>query len=526
MVLSVIQTNKALAQVSFESHEDMEMEGLRFWYADASKPSHIFNRNIAVHGDCFDVINGYAFFSWYKGGMGNRNLMLSRKKLGTDYWVTIQFPDKNTLYTGDYHGDDMTGAGDSHRTAAVGVCPIDGTVHIAYDMHVNPLRYRVSKKNIAFAPDEEFTLENFSDEQDFFKPGLPVPNFTYPSFENNDAGELVVEYRLGTSRQGDKYITYYNGSTWSDLILLVKGDNENPQFNQYGDLSYHFGKMYLGCAIREYDSSITNNQGFYFAESGQRGNEDWKNLQGQLFTLPIRGLTNFNNFKICEPLPAGNSGMTSSPDLVVSKNGAVHMVNRVPNVGYVHYHTAVGSKELIKASSSPFSLSFGGNDGRIYSLDISSGKIRVKSSPEGASNWRTDYLWNGSERFGLMKSKYYNGKIYIIASEDVDSDKIPLHYIVLDIVNDKPQETSVDKTQFKNLDLYPNPTSDRLSINFGNTEPEGATIHIYNCMGKKVLSENLVKQSNEIDMRSFSQGVYIVQIASNTQETRTKIIKR
>ena len=91
---------------------------------------------------------------------------------------------------------------------------------------------------------------------------------------------------------------------------------------------------------------------------------------------------------------------------------------------------------MIKATSSPFTLSFGGNDARIYSVEISNGKIRVKSSPEGESNWRTDYLWSGSEKFGLLKSNYYNGKIYIVASEDVDSDRIPLHFIVLDIVHD------------------------------------------------------------------------------------------
>ena len=437
-ILFFVGVNSLQAQVEMEYHEDMHMEGLRFWYADPSKPSHIFNRNIAVHGDCFTVKNGYVFFVWYKGGMENRDLMLSRKKLGTETWVTIQFPNKNTLYIGERNGVDATGAGDSHKTAAVGVCPIDGTVHIAYDMHVHPLKYRVSKKNIAFAPDEEFTLENFSNQQDYFNENYPIPNFTYPSFVNNNAGELIVEYRLGTSRQGDKYITYYDGNTWSELILLVKGDNEDPQFNQYGGLSYQFGKMYLGCAVRVYDSPITYNQGFYFAEAGQRGYEDWKNLKGESFQLPIRGLTKFNNFKVCEPLPPGNDGMTSSPNLVVSKNGAVHMVNRVPNVGYVHYHTTVNSNEIHKAASSPMSLSFGANNSRIYSVELSSGKLRVMSSPEGESNWQTDYLWNGSERFGLLKSVYHEGKIYIIASEEVDSDRIPLHYFVLNIVNDEP----------------------------------------------------------------------------------------
>lgn len=106
----------------------------------------------------------------------------------------------------------MTGAGDSHRETTIGVCPIDGTIHLAYDMHSDVLQYRVSKKNIAFAPDNQFTLANFNAERNYFRAGQSIPIFTYPNFEINDAGELILEYRLGTSRQGDKYLIYYDGN--------------------------------------------------------------------------------------------------------------------------------------------------------------------------------------------------------------------------------------------------------------------------------------------------------------------------
>ena len=80
LLFFVWKVNLTHSQVLLVHHEEMNMEGLRFWYDDPSKPSHIFNRNIAVHGDCFTVKNDYAFFIWYKGGMENRDLMLSRKK--------------------------------------------------------------------------------------------------------------------------------------------------------------------------------------------------------------------------------------------------------------------------------------------------------------------------------------------------------------------------------------------------------------------------------------------------------------
>lgn len=51
-----------------------------------------FGKRITPHGDCIDVINGYVFVTWYKGGMDKRNLMLSRKKVDSETWQTIEFP--------------------------------------------------------------------------------------------------------------------------------------------------------------------------------------------------------------------------------------------------------------------------------------------------------------------------------------------------------------------------------------------------------------------------------------------------
>lgn len=421
-------------QVTLEKHEDLNLEALRFWYSDPNKPSHIFNRNISPKGDCIQEANGFLFFTWFKGGMNERNLMLSRLNIATDEWVTIQFPDKSKLYQGVKNGVDITGAGDSHRETTVGVSAIDGTIHLVYDMHSDRLNYRVSNKNIAFAPASEFTINNFSPKRDYFKPGKSIGTFTYPSFETNNMGELILEYRLGTSRQGDKYLLYYDGNQWSDYQLVMKGNNENPEFNQYGGFRYFFDQLYMGSAVRIKDSPIEFNQGMYFARVGQRGTgSSWQNLEGQNFNTPVIGLNQMDNFKIASPLPNGHNGMTGSPAFVVSKNGAVHFTARINGEGTVHYHTEVGSDVLIKAPGGSSNVNFPADDGRVYSMEIVNGNIRVKSTQEGQHNWRTDYLWNGSQEFGLMSYEYSNGKIHIIASEDVDTDKLPLHYIVLNI---------------------------------------------------------------------------------------------
>lgn len=428
---------QAKAALVLEKNEDINLRALYFWYADPDAPSHTYNRNISPKGDCFDVSNGYVFYVWYKGGMQERNVMLSRKKIGEDHWITIEFPEQLTLHEGEKNGKDVTGAGDSHRTAALGICAIDSTVHLTYDMHCNPLNYRVSRKGIAYAPDSLFVLENFFEERNHLYNNESIDNFTYPNFINNSAGELIIEYRLGTARQGDKYITYYDGKAWSPLELLVKGNNVDPQFNQYGDLTYQFGEMYLGCCVRVYGSDITNNQGFYFAKTGQRGNGTWTNLMGQSYKSPIYGLTSFNRFLYASPLPEGHSGMTSGPEYVISKHGAVHFTNQISGMGVVHYYTPIGSTEVKSGTGSSVAC-FGGEDGRVYGVELTSGKIKIKSTLEGTHTWRTDYVLNHSVDFANMAYKYYQGKVYIVATELAESDAHKTRFIVLNLNMEVP----------------------------------------------------------------------------------------
>ena len=138
------------------------------FFAGTKNVNYRFGQRITPHGDCVDVINGYAFVTWYKGGMDQRNLILSRKNLTVENspWVTIEFPHQHVGQSGELLN--RTGIrGDSHNTAAIGVSTIDNTIHIIYDMHAYTaaslpndfFNYSVSKTNKAFVPDNEFTLD-------------------------------------------------------------------------------------------------------------------------------------------------------------------------------------------------------------------------------------------------------------------------------------------------------------------------------------------------------------------------------
>jgi len=138
------------------------------FFAGNKDVNYRFGQRISPHGDCVDVVNGYAFVTWYKGGMDTRNLMLSRKNLNVpnSNWVTIEFPHKHVGQGVEILKGTVI-RGDSHNSAAIGVSTIDNTIHIIYDMHAyrssslpnDFFNYSVSLKNKAFVPDEDFTLD-------------------------------------------------------------------------------------------------------------------------------------------------------------------------------------------------------------------------------------------------------------------------------------------------------------------------------------------------------------------------------
>ena len=74
-----------------------------------------------------------------------------------------------------------------------------------------------------------------------------------------------------------------------------------------------------------------------------------------------------------------------------------------------------------------------------------------------------------------------------------------------------------------NINVYPNPTVDVLSISLENTT-NSADIKIFDVFGKEVISQNLIN-SNQIDVKSLITGTYIYVINENGVSYSGKIIK-
>lgn len=118
--------------------------------------------------------------------------------------------------------------------------------------------------------------------------------------------------------------------------------------------------------------------------------------------------------------------------------------------------------------------------------------------------------------------------------EDADGNGAFLKLVSLDLDNslasswiaqdDTAENLSVNSFQFGALvSLYPNPVSDKLKINSANDKIK--SIKLWSVNGKLYDSYILDSQQFELDMSSFENGLYLLQIQTNTESVVKKIIK-
>lgn len=409
--------------------------GLFFWYKKG-KAFH-YGPAISPKGDCLAVANGYIFFGWYRGGMKDRDLMISRKKIGTGKWVTVQLPHKNTLIGRDKKW------GDSHNTISVGVCKLDGTVHIFYDHHNDPLKYIVSKQNIAFAPDNQFKLSNFNPTRGNLAPGQKV-RMTYPDITHSDKGEVILNYRRGSAIGGNEMVHVYDGEKWTRAKQVtrgsgkphVKGKNRNYA---YGAPFYKDGQGYYAFSVRWQRNKAAGfaNEGVYLAKTGPTFTSPWEDMNGKKHKLPIQDYSPF----LISPITKGSRGSGSSPQVAVTKNGDIH-------IGYRETYT--GGRKGIKKTMLTFTRKAGEKDftrheGRMRSgltwnnhfYDISlvkrDGKMTILRGEPGSIDYKPVYTLDTDHTFDDHVMYIDDGKLVVIVSDNVRTDKREIFSFVFDL---------------------------------------------------------------------------------------------
>lgn len=81
-----------------------------------------------------------------------------------------------------------------------------------------------------------------------------------------------------------------------------------------------------------------------------------------------------------------------------------------------------------------------------------------------------------------------------------------------------------DKYDNKSFNLYPNPSSDIVTLNIDNANCTDLTLNIYNVTGNLVKSEMLKQYKRQINIGDLSNGIYEVEIKSKECNGKQKLI--
>ncbi|TNJ44975.1 BNR-4 repeat-containing protein [Tamlana fucoidanivorans] len=478
MVLWLASIAIAQAQVVLEKEIKITDLGLHF---DGSKVTsgasntgdnapydYFFGRNISAHGDCIKTYGDYVFMTWYRGGKEDRHVMLTRYNTKTGTMATIEFPHRHTGYQNKYW------IGESHNTIAVGVSPLDGTIHLLYDMHsyspARPsdgslandyFRYSYSVKNAALLPDADFTLDKFVQNGTGGYKHLSMPgsaanseflSLTYPRFFQNEGGDLFMLMREGGNNNGMyKFIKYdYNTGNWGDFTdfnRLNAKSQPGIDFNWglYGDMKYVNGKLRIGFQRRSQDNNdkyLYQNGVYYAYSDDQTGATGWKNYKGEDFSVP---LWDADEIKVMEPgdyvttTQANKVYIVGGFDWTVTANEDVHIISQVRDLENnvtknLHTYKPSGATDFITSEDFAGGAALYTSGNSIFLIGLTSSKrIFIEQAEGGTNNFTRVYEATTGRTFDHGVVHIENGKVYYYLMENKTGNAQPLYLQIIDL---------------------------------------------------------------------------------------------
>ena len=274
----------------------------------------------AINGKSFqqDVVvscNGFQYVGFYNA---SRYVCLARRKLPAGKWQNLEMKDY------DFKSND------AHNVISIGICPNDGTIHMAFDHHGHPLHYRVSKKGVATHPEKvTWNASLFGPITSELEKGNPI-KITYPRFWQTPEGGLQFCYRRGGSGNGDRMMVDYDPQTgqWKNTRQIDSGDGTFTDAMGSSDSRCSYpngygygpnGKLHTTWVWRE--DAQGSNHDLLYAWSDDGGNT-WRNNAGEVFLKPPD--VNASGLKV---VTIGREyGLMNTHGQAVDSKGRIHAV--------------------------------------------------------------------------------------------------------------------------------------------------------------------------------------------------------
>jgi len=257
------------------------------WSQTTRNPPEAIDKVWAGHSARFAMVASqtYLYVAYYDA---NRQLTVAQRPLNNPaHWI--------------YHKVDTWLGWDSHNYIAMALDGA-GAVHIAGNMHVDPLTYFRSDPG-----GDVRTLKRMSVMVDPAR----EKRMTYPIFLKDGQGRLIYKYRDGSSGDGNELYNVYDESSqhWKALTSspLVDGEGER---NAYfvGPVLGPDGYFHIAWVWRETPMAETNHDLSY---ARTRDLIHWEKADGTPLALPIR----LDQAEIVDPVPV-RGGMINNNTVI------------------------------------------------------------------------------------------------------------------------------------------------------------------------------------------------------------------
>lgn len=337
---------------------------------------------------------GYQYVAFWNAA---RHVVLARRELPSGTWSALEFSD----YTNT--------EGDAHNTISIGICPGDGTLHLAFDHHGSTLHYRKSTAGLlGKSSTVPWAAASFSAVSDRLLGASALSKVTYPRFVTEpDGKKMLFEARIGESGSGDELLWEYDSEShaWASLGEFINGTGNSINAYPHG-LSYARGgsRLHVTWCWRETSNAATNHDLLY-AYSEDHG-RTWKNNGG--ISIAKSGTTSItrdsSGLKVWSI--GQNRGLINQEHMAVDALGRVHvLLSHLPDAQaddsnfdnartksqYFHYFRDAAGVWSRNAMTFPAQAAFRGKlaiaaSGNVYAV-LPDMRIAAASAAQGFKPW-------------------------------------------------------------------------------------------------------------------------------------------
>ena len=172
----------------------------------------------------------------------------------------------------------------------------------------------------------------------------------------------------------------------------------------------------------------------------------------------------------------------------------------------------------------------------IYSYDVNGNMNRIINSDwdDNNSQWlesnKGEYSYNNAYTYANLILPYYNDDetrlifnhmlMEFIEYEKDSESWIPVQNGVF--YYSEKNETNLNITERKAIEIFPNPVSDVLSINF--TESNVVSFEMFDIHGRKVMAKD-VKNNEQVKLDGLNSGMYLYNLFIDGKKLSGKLIK-